>query len=313
MIDGQNIQLAFGIDDQYFYPAAVAIFSACKHTEKPLDIHVLSADLSEEHWKQLERLTTQMGGCFFAHIVHPNAFAPPKVNERWSYVTGATYLRLLIPEYMKGRVIYIDCDTLICDDLAEFASIDLENSVFSAIPDQSTCIAKWSIQSTKPQPIRKTRQVRRKKWLDTVQTAEEYVGENAAQNYFNAGVFLLDVDGLAKNSKLAHAFRNFEDIEAKGGANDQDYLNLIFKDRYTHANLRWNAQLHVNLAKRNIVPRDLREEWENARKDPGIIHFTGPKKPWNVLPRAYQHRTRGFAKRYRTAMQELENHFGITK
>jgi len=60
---------------------------------------------------------------------------------------------------------------------------------------------------------------------------------------------------------------------------DQDVLNLIFHDDWKRLDQMWNV----------INPRGPHEAF-----DPKLLHYTGPRKPWNLISgvafaRVYRH------------------------
>ncbi|MFZ4356097.1 glycosyltransferase family 8 protein, partial [Enterococcus gallinarum] len=61
---------------------------------------------------------------------------------------------------------------------------------------------------------------------------------------------------------------------------DQDALNAVLHDRWTLLHPKWNAQGYI-LSKAKKHPTIYGEkQYEETRRAPSIIHFTGHVKPW---------------------------------
>ena len=106
-------------------------------------------------------------------------------------------------------------------------------------------------------------------------------------DYFQAGVLILDLDGLRKTASseemiklaLSQSFR----------CHDQDVLNIICKNKVTYIPQQWNTLMDWQEPGRSrmqilkMAPRQLFEEYATARKAPYLIHYAGYQKPWDVV------------------------------
>jgi len=63
---------------------------------------------------------------------------------------------------------------------------------------------------------------------------------------------------------------------------DQDVMNIAFKNNVLFLPLRWNAS-SVFFRKSPKGLHRTRTEIQDAVRGPGIVHYTGPDKPW-VIP-----------------------------
>ena len=69
---------------------------------------------------------------------------------------------------------------------------------------------------------------------------------------------------------------------------DQDVLNFVFKGKIHYLNQKWNCIMNwVGLIKNKtridilkLAPKQLFNEYLEARKNPLIIHYAGNQKPW---------------------------------
>jgi len=92
---------------------------------------------------------------------------------------------------------------------------------------------------------------------------------------FNSGLLLIDVErwnALDHREMLASyaAFKRDHAGPGIGMSGDQDYLNFSLKGAWSLLSPRWNFQTFL-----------LRLELE-ALTDPAIVHYVGPRRPWDA-------------------------------
>ena len=168
------------------------------------------------------------------------------LNLHWS---SATYYRILIPFLFEGKILYVDSDTIIQDDISKIFDLDLgENEIGAVIDFDTECYKKKRIEYIK----------RELKMPDY-------------KKYFNAGVILFNLDKINKETYLKEFLelskRKFEFL-------DQDILNIIFKNKVQYLPCDWNFQYH-------ILFKGQEKNYSIKAERPKIIHYTTNKKPWN--------------------------------
>ncbi|MCR4586450.1 MAG: radical SAM protein [Lachnospiraceae bacterium] len=198
-------------------------------------------------------------------------------SESFNFFTGnrpdlpqEAYYRLFIPEYSEyDKVIYLDCDVIVLKDLEEMYGCELGDRMIGAVRDY-TGIGMYH---------------------GRVDGGREYydneIGFKNYNDYFNSGVLLMNLkairemlgeDGLIRIA-MENDFRN----------HDQDVLNIACAESKLILDAKWNCIIKEHHDKN--LPEVLREEIDNARKDPAIVHFAGlHMKPWvNDTEEAYQY------------------------
>lgn len=247
-----SIQICLAFDKDYVPHAAVTILSAVQvlTENQQLVIHVLhSGDISNEDQQRLEDLSPVANLLWY----EVDATRYDDLPDNRSHVSLATYLRLFIPEVLNGvtsRVIYLDCDTIIADELMPLWNTKLGGAPLAAAPDEGGK-TQWRRLS---------------------------LAEDAF--YFNAGILLFNLDAI-EPEEFASQVRSIAtqpDIELE--LQDQDILNLIFAGRVHRLDLRWNANTRLFTPNLLEPAYDL-DEAAAARKSPGIVHFTDSRKPWS--------------------------------
>jgi len=180
--------------------------------------------------------------------------APPHLQNfpGRGYVSRATYLRLCLPELAPPevqKVLYLDCDLVVCRDVRPLFGFDLNGRAVGAVFDY---------------------------WIDDKAFARRW---DLAQGgrYFNAGVLLLDLSRLRAGGQFARAVallaQNLQHYEFL----DQDALNHVFWGEWAAMDPIWNMQ-RAMLASGHEASTQ-RAAWPLGRR-PGIVHFTSSHKPW---------------------------------
>lgn len=187
------------------------------------------------------------------------------------HLSVETYYRLIIPEIMPNyhKILYLDCDMVADRDVAELYDLDLKGAIIGAAKDIDVA-GQLNLNQNNWQTY-----------------ATETLGLDSPYDYFQAGVLILDLDGLRKTASsqkmiklaLSQSFR----------CHDQDVLNIICKNKVTYIPQQWNTLMDWQEPGRSrmqilkMAPRKLFEEYSAARKQPYLIHYAGYQKPWDVV------------------------------
>lgn len=174
----------------------------------------------------------------------------------------AAYIRLQIPRMIKGkykRLLYMDTD-IICEQsgLSDLIHADLGNYCIGAVRDN-------------------------KQWRTPNKRVPEFAAIRAARHpYFNTGVLLINVDGWNEQGIGRRALRVITDLPEAIFHSDQSALNIAIQGQWAEMSPVWNWQ--YTYASRFYI--DIAE--------PRLIHFIGPRKPWNDQSRELPARFRRF-------------------
>jgi len=251
----------------------VPIFSACLQSlldhcsrESFYDLVLISKDLSEAN---RQKLTGMLKG---RDNVSLRFFNPGKILACYdlkahAHITQETYYRFLIQEIMPAydKVLYLDCDLIICEDVAHLYATDLGGYMLGAVRDADFL---GQIGGADPNAQR--------------YIAEEFHMKNPA-GYFQAGVLLLNEKKMREMYTLkqwlsfaSHPYR----------FNDQDILNLQCEGHVMYLDMAWNLIHDMNHTRVSQViayaPADVQNAYRAAHAHPKIIHYAGGTKPWNV-------------------------------
>lgn len=239
------IPIFFAADDKYVKFMMVCMRSIIENSSPRYRyrMHVLHTDITVENQAMVKRMETSNCKISFVDVSDELKKIEKKISLR-DYYSATTYYRVFIadmfPEYDK--VLYVDSDTVIREDIANLYQYNLGSNYLGAVRDQ--LVVQTDIYG------------------DYV---EKVLGISRGA-YFNAGVVLINCEQFRKK----HMLKQFIDLLNTYTfvvAQDQDYLNLLCKDNVLWLDPRWNVQMIGS------IPFE-----EEASK---LVHYNLTPKPWN--------------------------------
>lgn len=249
------VPIFFGFDDKFAKYASVAISSLIANCdpERKYRIHCLHTDVTEENQEKILSLATGHKNVTieFNDVSNDIAFLVTKLPIR-DYYTPSTYYRMLIaklfPQYDK--CVYLDSDMAIVSDVAKLYDMQLGNKLVGAVPEAVMALFE-------PGAL----------------YAEKVVGVNR-KKYFNAGMLLINSKLWREEDVLGQfvALVNYYEMTI---AQDQDYLNVICKNRVMYLPRKWNMECV--------------KHWNIAKKERCIIHYAFAAKPWHDITCPFGH------------------------
>jgi lipopolysaccharide biosynthesis glycosyltransferase len=187
-----------------------------------------------------------------------------------SHLTAATLFRFQLPSILKDvdRVIYLDCDLIVLNDIASLYDTDLLGLPLAACldfwltggPPFAPPIVGWGVEEW------------RKFLSEVVRLADQMA-------YFNAGVMVMDLERFRATGLMHDAEAFLERTNYKTVYVDQDALNHVINGAFVRLDLRWNVL--GNRRGTNNADRETSTPAALSHADPWIIHYAGPRKPWS--------------------------------
>ena len=180
-----------------------------------------------------------------------------------------TYFRLLMQEILPdyGKVLYLDSDMVVTRDIAELYDCDVEGYLLAAARDADTAGLYNGFEPNK------------KFYMDDVLKIRDPYG------YFQAGTILFNLDEFRRRYSVSEIFEFATSNEWE--LLDQDVLNYLAQGNVKYIDMCWNVMVDWRgIRVKDIIaraPRPLYLEYMAARKNPAIVHYAGPDKPWDVL------------------------------
>lgn len=245
------IKLVFGVDGGYSQHLAVTLRSLLENNRRnAFDIFVITLNMTETDERKVRSVVDDFGNA----RIRFQAFDIARYSHFRTdgHISHASYLRIFIPEILpesEERVLYLDCDMVVQQDIAPLWESDLGDKVIGAVGN--------------PYFVR-----------------HDDLGMPPDADYFNAGVLLMDLRRWREQGATARLISFIERHHAHLYAHDQDALNAVFLNQFAALAAHWNFQTSMLWCE----PERLGLSYGAFRRlleSPAIIHYTTPSKPWH--------------------------------
>jgi lipopolysaccharide biosynthesis glycosyltransferase len=259
------ITIACAADDGYAMHMAVMLRSVLENIPDSQKICIFAIDggIKESNkTKILTSLGTKLVD--FNWIIEPIDLPDnlPLDKDVLSHANKAVYYRLLLADVLPieyEKVIYLDSDLIVVQDLAKLWQTDIRDNYVLAVQDGGIPFV------SSPYGL--------KKYQDLNIPAEN--------KYFNSGVLVIN---LAKwrsehiSAKLFHYLETYKDFVQH---HDQEAMNALFAGKWGEIEPRWNQTPNFfdYPSWKESPYQEL--DYHNAINNPYIVHFAGTAKPWN--------------------------------
>lgn len=168
------------------------------------------------------------------------------------HVSPMTFARFRIPEVLPAtvsRILYLDADVLVLNDLSPLWRADLHGCAVGAVLDALDVYLQGNGQIPAHLPC-----------LDQIPRV---------QDYFNAGVLLIDVERW-RDQQISKRALDYLREHPMSPFSDQDALNVACDGAWWRLDECWNFQDHYRTRVSRLP----------AHAQPVIIHFVTRLKPW---------------------------------
>lgn len=177
-----------------------------------------------------------------------------------------TYYGLLTSWFLPhhDRAIIMDCDMIVCRDIADLYAYDIRNVYAGVVRD---VVFYGLLNDTS---------------VDTYAYCTEKLGIKNPYNYFNGGLIYLNMDRFRKTFSLKQISGYINKYKLR--IVDQDMFNMLLENKVLFVDPRWNHMIEIEgWVKNNLnyAPAEDYLSFEKARKDPFIIHYANVIKPWD--------------------------------
>ena len=243
-----SVTVAVAFDERYAAPARTMLASLRRHTGVAIDLVVMARGLSQDFVRDVVAVAEPASLRIVDMAGHLNDVTIKLMDK----TTISTMDRLFLPSHLPevDKIVYLDVDLMVFDDIAELARfdpgpsgiaarfLDSERNIGSAIEKHARLID-----------------------AATASALRDWVGAHGSfvRPRFNAGVLVLSLDRMRARATADSAI----DLVKRFALHDQDALNLAGFGAVTALPARWNLISGIDLIER-----------------PGIIHWVGVRKPW---------------------------------
>lgn len=131
----QKINIVFATDNNYVQHLAATITSIFMNTNHSSNmvINIIDGGISEENKIYLNNLVSKFNSEICYKNIDPSLLGKVVIN---GHITEATYYRILIPSLFHDdvkKVLYLDCDIIVRDDISKLWNIDIKNYALGAV------------------------------------------------------------------------------------------------------------------------------------------------------------------------------------
>ncbi len=258
----ETISVAVAADEAYAPGLCVVVYSLLEQLRAGvgLDLYVLSDSITPQTRKHLEAC---WGNRLRPVWLFPDNSRVAPVVPRYGYAaTAPTYYSLIVGSILPAhvtRVILLDADLLILRDLHELWQHDMNGNVLLAVHDAGTQAMPAGYCGYRQNEARGHRP------------------------YFNAGVMLIDLTAWRTERVEQRSLETAEKHKLRFRYYDQDALNVCLVGRWGSLSPVWNKQFALNLFPDWQCSPYTEEEFDQARRNPAIIHFCSATKPWRQI------------------------------
>lgn len=256
-----EMNIVFGIDENFVMPASVTITSLLKNNpDRRIHIHLIGENLSKESQYKLKHLISifPQAKIDFYETVVPDSFKNLLFFNR---ISKATFLRFylikLLPKTVD-KVLYLDADIIITDSLSDFYDTNLDKAFVMGVAEDTdyhlTRLANYHIK-----------------------------------HYINAGVLLLNLKALRQQFNFEDLISFIQDNTDNPAIKhaDQDIINILWQDKMLFAQDIYNVPRHYPFDKYGIILHYWGPDkpWDKHYKN----MFTYWKQiPWKIYHGMYQ-------------------------
>lgn len=236
-------------DNNYAIPAIVTITSILKNKnpDSLYEIRLLGNNLSDENIKLIEKTGVKV-------TPHKNSFT--QFEGSHIFVSSTDLFKFDLPEVLSDwdKVLYIDTDMIIQNDLSELFNTELGDNYVAAVKDMAGMIK------------------------------GKHHTRNNLTNYFNAGMMLLNLKKMREDGIKAKLidYKLYKDL---GYFMSQDALNCTFEEKVVWLPPKYNY-MAPNLT--DFTANEIckfynisEKEYNSLINNAVIIHMTNKDKPWN--------------------------------
>ena len=256
------MNVMYACDNNFIWLMGISMISLLENNKKleTLNIYLLGDNISDDNKRILNEIAKKYEREFEVIDVPKIDLPTSLISKRWPLCSLARlYSATLLPKSID-RILYLDSDTIVRGDISELESIDFGGNIVLGVKDCISGLYKKNIGLDKHSP------------------------------YINSGVIIFDINELRKID-INHEITNYIDKHKKLiNYPDQDIINGIFKERIGLLSPKYNFMtIEAVHSYKEIVklrkPTNFysREEIDEAKKNPTIVHFTTNMmiiRPW---------------------------------
>ncbi|MDE7363237.1 MAG: glycosyltransferase [Oscillospiraceae bacterium] len=261
----RTVPVVFITDEKYAMPTAVAITSLFYNASESVryNVYILCTGVGQNSIDMLEKLSRD-GHTVNIVVEEEGKYADICATKfKDIHVSAASIFKFELPNIFSeyDKILYLDSDMLILDDLGELFDEDLTDRYAAVVND-------IKVETYSPPQLNRLNL------------------ENKHKYYWNSGMMLLNLKKMREDNITEKLFEYREN-----GINyfmDQDALNVVFEENVVYVPFRYNM-LYTNITifdSKKLCNYYNMESYSGLKEiidRAAVLHLTGPYKPWEHL------------------------------
>ena len=248
------IPIVSAADNNYAPYLSVTLKTILDNLSSDYDVafYIIDDHITSESKEKLEQIISNHTATINYLEVDSELYADVMESD---HITQTAYYRISLPDLLDDKhykkVLYIDSDVLVLDDISKLYETDIGDKAVGAVIDPGQAL------------------VHPRLGIET----EDY--------YFNSGLLLMDLDNWRKAKITEKTLTFLEEQTDKIIYHDQDALNGTLYEKWYALHPKWNAQTSLVFERHQPPNEYYAKTYKEAVNQPSIVHFTGHDKPWN--------------------------------
>ena len=224
-------------------------------TSDDVTIHLLHNSLRSRTVKRLQKIAAKYKVDLDLKQIDTDILKDFYFDKSKHYGNVMMFARLLLSSVLPDldKIIYLDCDIVVLNDLQSLWNFDVSDVAVAMAPDFT---------------------LKDKSTLNRLGITTGY--------YLNSGVILMNLDYWRKHDVQNRIFSYILEKGDKLIYNDQDALNSILQNEHKVLHIKYNFSYYYFHRLIGVLYKEKIHEIIEARDNPIIFHYFGPLKPWSL-------------------------------
>ena len=224
-------------------------------TSDDVTIHLLHNSLKPRTVKRLQKIAAKYKVDLDLKQIDTDILKDFYFDKSKHYGNVMMFARLLLSSVLPDldKIIYLDCDIVVLNDLQSLWNFDVSDVAVAMAPDFT---------------------LKDKSTLNRLGITTGY--------YLNSGVILMNLDYWRKHDVQNRIFSYILEKGDKLIYNDQDALNSILQNEHEELHIKYNFSYYYFHRLIGVLYKEKIHEIIEARDNPIIFHYFGPLKPWSL-------------------------------
>jgi len=246
-----KMNIVFASDPNYLVHLTVAIKSLLiNNTAHNIDLHVITGNLDNSNWEILNDIVSEFKNTKLSvHKINENELSKLKINHHFKV---SNYYRLFCENIIReDKVLYLDADIVVKDDISNLFNIDLNGYFLAAVENPGF-------------------------------DKHESLKMDQESRYFNSGVMLINLSLWREYKVFSKVLEFVSNFPEAVSFVDQCGLNAVINGKWRQLEPKYNQQSCFFENINNQLSCFSSNELSTSILNPLIIHYTGSSKPWHI-------------------------------